>query len=126
MKKRILLVDDEPSFTRIVRRHLEGTGKYEIRVENDSMKVLAAAREFQPDLVVLDVIMPDMDGGEIAAIMRADARLKRVPLVFLTAIVSKEHVQRQGDVIGGQTYLAKPLDMPDLIRHIEEKLDQAA
>ena len=125
-KKRVLLVDDEATFTRLIQRHLEGTGKFEVRAESSSSQVVATAREFQPDVIVLDVIMPDRDGGEVAAELRTDARLAHVPVIFLTAIVSKEHVQRQGEVIGGQTFLAKPVSVPDLVRHIEAKLDLAA
>jgi CheY-like chemotaxis protein len=125
-KKRILLVDDEATFTRLIQRHLEGTGKFEVRCENRSVQVAATAREFRPDLVVLDVIMPDKDGGEVAAELRAEEGFSQLPVIFLTAIVSKEHVKRQGEVIGGQTFLAKPVSVPDLVRHIEAKLQDAA
>jgi CheY-like chemotaxis protein len=125
-KKRVLLVDDEATFTKLIQRHLEGTGKFEVRTESKATQVMTTAREFRPDVIVLDVIMPDQDGGEVAAELKTDPKLGRVPVIFLTAIVSKEHVQRQGEVIGGQTFLAKPVSVPDLVRHIEAKLDQAA
>jgi len=125
-KKRVLLVDDEATFSKLIQRHLEGTGKFEVLTESKATQVMTVAREFRPDVIVLDVIMPDRDGGEVAAELKTDAKLGRVPVIFLTAIVSKEHVQRQGEVIGGQTFLAKPVSVPDLVRHIEAKLDQAA
>lgn len=125
-KRRILLVDDEPAFTRVMRNYLEATGRFEVRMENDPTKVIPAALEFAPDLIVLDVIMPDVDGGEIAAMMREDTRLRDVPVVFLTAIVSKEFVGHQGEVIGGQTYLAKPVDAQELVKCVERKLAKAA
>ena len=126
MKKRILLVDDAPAFTQVIQRLLEATGNYEVRAENDSMKALETAREFQPHLVLLDVIMPDMDGGEVAAQLRADGCLKHVPIVFLTGIVSKEMVGRQGDVIGGHPFLAKPVGGDEVVRCVEERLRSAA
>ena len=126
MKKRILLVDDAPAFTQVIQRHLESTGSYEVRAENDSTKALAVAQEFQPQLILLDVIMPDMDGGEVAAQLRADPHLRHVPIVFLTGIVSKEMVGRQGDVIGGHPFLAKPVDAGQVIRCVEERLRGAA
>jgi len=126
MRKRILLVDDSPAFTRVIQHLLEATGNYEVRAENDSGKALATAQEFQPELVLLDVIMPDMDGGEVAAQLRADPQLKNVPIVFLTGIVSKEKVGRQGDVIGGHSFLAKPVDGGEVIRCVEERLRPAA
>jgi len=125
-KHRILLVDDEPAFTRVIKRYLDSVGRYEVRIENDSTKAVAAVREFRPSLILLDVIMPEMDGGEIAAQLKTDARFKHVPIVFLTAIVSKEQVQRQGDVIGGHPFLAKPVDAEQVIRFIDEKLRSAA
>ena len=61
-KKRILLVDDEPIVTRTLQRYLEATGAYEVRSENDATLVLAAAQEFEPDVIFLDVVTPEKDG----------------------------------------------------------------
>ena len=126
LRYRILLVDDEPAFTRVIKRYLESTGSYEVRTENDGAQVMAVAREFRPHLVLLDVIMPKMDGREIAAQMKGDEHLKRVEIVFLTATVSRSEVRRQPAVQGGPTYLAKPVAAEDVIRCIEEKLKLAA
>lgn len=125
-KHRILLVDDEPAFTRVMRNYLEATGQYEVRMENDPAKVVNAALEFAPDLVILDVIMPDIDGGEVAAQMREHPRLREVPIVFLTAIVSKDFVGDHGQEIAGQTYLAKPIDARELVECVQKKLRLAA
>jgi CheY-like chemotaxis protein len=124
-KPRILLVDDEPAFTRVMRTYLEDTGRFEVRMENDPTRVLPAAREFRPHLVLLDVIMPDMDGGEVAAKLKADPGLKDVKVVFLTAIVSKEDVSKHGQVIGGRPFLAKPVDAEALIARVEQELKAA-
>jgi len=125
-KPRILLVDDEPAFTRVMRSYLEDTGRFEVRMENDPTKVITAAREFRPDLVLLDVIMPDMDGGEVAAQLKSDPIQKNVKIVFLTAIVSKEDVSKNGAVIGGRPFLAKPVDAKALIERVEQELRSAA
>ena|SRR5437870_12035401 len=125
-KPRILLVDDEPAFTRVMRSYLEDTGRFEVRMENDPTRVVAAAREFRPDLILLDVIMPDMDGGEVAAKLKSDPTQKDVRIVFLTAIVSKEDVSRHGTVIGGRPFLAKPVDAKALIERVEQELKSAA
>src|SRR6266850_3746679 len=109
-KRKILLVDDEPVFTRVMRAYLEDTGKFEVCMENDPTRVLSAARRFKPDLILLDVIMPDMDGGEVAYQLKADPGMSKVPIIFLTAVVSKEDVSRHGSVIGGNPFLAKPVD----------------
>ena len=91
MKKKILVVDDETSITRLLKLNLEGTDKYVVREENEGARAVAAAQEFKPDLVLLDVMMPDADGGDVAAGIRGHGELKNVPIVFLTAAVRKGH-----------------------------------
>ena len=119
-KKRILLVDDEPAFTRLMKLNIETNGGYEVQVENNGSRAVAAARAYRPDVIFLDVIMPDIDGGQVAAELRADPKLKDTPVVFLTAVVSKNEVIERGDVIGGQMFLAKPVTVADVIRTIEK------
>src|SRR6478672_10899631 len=97
---RVLLVDDEPTFTRLLKIHLERRG-FDVMVENNGANAYTVAREFQPDFIFLDVIMPDVDGGEAAAMIRSDPALEHVPIVFLTAGVSKETTRVKGGVIGG-------------------------
>jgi len=123
-KIRVLLVDDEPSFTRMLKLSLERRG-FKVMVENNGAYALTIARDFLPDFIFLDVIMPDVDGGEVAATIRSDPKFKDVPIVFLTAGVSKETTRVKGDVIGGQTYLAKPTTVDDVIRCIEKKLGKS-
>ena len=97
MKKRILLIDDEPSFTRALKLHLEKSGAYEVTEENRGEMALETARRFKPDLILLDVMMPDVDGGEVASEIRSDAKLKNTPIVFLTAALAKDE---QGIISG--------------------------
>jgi len=118
-KKRILLIDDEPAFTRLMKLNLETNGPYEVRIENDGSHAVATARAYAPDLIFLDVIMPDVDGGQVASELRGDPKLKHTPIVFLTAVVSKNEVVQRGDVIGGQTFLAKPVSVADMLKTIE-------
>jgi len=122
-KKRILLVDDEESITGLLQLNLEKTGEYSVRAENDSDKVLSAIREFQPDLVVMDVMMPEMDGGQLAERIQNTPGLKNLPVVFLTAAVKKEEIEARGGRIGGYTYVAKPLNVAGVIGVIEKTLD---
>lgn len=121
-KIRVLLIDDEPSFTRMLKMSLERRGRFEVRVENNGAYGLKAAQDFLPDIILLDVIMPDIDGGEIASTIRADRNLKDTPIVFLTAGVSKETTRAKGNVIGGQKYLAKPVTVDEIVRCIETQL----
>jgi DNA-binding response OmpR family regulator len=124
-KKKILVIDDEASMTRMLKRNLESTGKYEVHTENSGATGLTAARAFHPDFILLDVMMPGVDGGEVAAQLREDQALKTVPLVFLTAIVSREETTPTGSTIGGCEYLAKPVKLEDLVICIEKHLGKS-
>ena len=90
-KKRIMVVDDEPSITRLLKLNLEQTGNYEVLAENVSRAALAAAEQFQPDLILLDLKMPGMDGRNLTTALQASPKLKRVLIVFLTASAARKH-----------------------------------
>jgi two-component system OmpR family response regulator len=121
VEKKMLVVDDEPTITRLLKLNLEKTGAYHVREENEGAKAYLAAREFKPDLILLDVMMPDMDGGDVAAKIQSDPLLKGVPVVFLTAAVKKEELNAHGGVIGGFQYIAKPLDVKGVLAVIERQ-----
>ena len=121
-KKKILVVDDEPSMTRMLKRNLESTGKYEVRTENSGDVAVAAARDFRPDFILLDVMMPGVDGGDVAARLKEDKALQSIPVVFLTAIIKKDETAPTGSNIGGCEYLAKPIKLEDLVACIEKHL----
>ncbi len=121
-RRRILIVDDEKVTTRLLRMTLEQTGKYEVRAENDPNVVVAAAMEFRPDLIVLDVIMPDMDGGDVAAALKDNPSLCKIPVVFLTATVRKSEVDSHGGVMGGYPFLAKPASTESIVQFIDKHL----
>src|SRR6185503_6629280 len=119
-RKRILIVDDEASFARMVKLNLEKTGAYEVRVEHKATYAVPAAREFKPDVILLDVIMPAMDGGDVANQIKRDRHLKGTPIIFLTATVSKREAGDVGFNSGGELFLAKPISVEALIHCIEE------
>ena len=109
MIKKILVVDDEAVLTKMVKMNLERTGNYEVRTENEGSKALQAARDFKPDLIFMDVMMPDMSGDEVIAEIRDDPNLASIPYVFMTAIVSKAETEEMGSTIGCNEFLAKPV-----------------
>ncbi|MFM1770362.1 MAG: hypothetical protein RJA22_2891 [Verrucomicrobiota bacterium] len=118
-KKRILVVDDEKSLTTLLKLNLEDTGRYEVRVENWPEDAQAAAREFKPHLVLLDLIMPRLAGGDVAAQFQADPALKDVPIVFLTAAVRRSQVEEHEGIICDHPCLAKPASVQEIIAMIE-------
>jgi len=119
-KRRILLVDDEVSTTRALALYLEENGDCDVRVENVGSRALATAREFRPDLIFLDIVMPDADGGTLAAEIKADPILQGTPIVFLTALVSRHETGGASMQIGGHPFLAKPVDPDTVLAYIEK------
>jgi len=100
---------------------LEKISHYLVLEENDAAKAHESARDFRPDLILLDIMMPQIDGGDIAAQIDADPGLQRTPIIFLTALVTKAEA-KAGLHIQGHPVLAKPIDIPELINRIEENL----
>lgn len=121
-KKRILLVDDEEGFTRLLKLNLEQVGPYEVRVENWPDRALGAAHEFRPDLILMDVIMPHVPGIELAASMQTDAELSQTPIVFLTATVPRGQDRRPNSARLGPC-IPKPATIDEVIEGIEVNLN---
>jgi len=122
-KTKILVIDDDEEFTLVVKSGLEETGKYEVKTENKGALGFSAAKEFQPDLVLLDILMPDTEGGEVASQLKEDEDTETIPIVFLTAVVQEEEVERHGGVIGGHPFIAKPVSLDELIDGIEKYIE---
>ena len=119
---RILVIDDEPNFANMVKLNLEATGYYEVYTENSGSNALATALRYRPDLVLLDVILPDKEGPEVMFEFKKDAQAKNIPIVFLTATVTKDEVIAQEGIIGGHAFLAKPGSIKELVACIEKQL----
>ena len=100
----ILIIDNNRDFTHSAKLALERT-----------------AQGLKPDLILLDIAMPETDGGEVAARIESDPTLNRTPIVFLTALVTKAET-KSGLQIQGHPFLAKPISIPELIKGIEENL----
>jgi DNA-binding response OmpR family regulator len=121
-KKKILIIDDEEGFTLMVKMGLEHTGKYEVRTETKGANGFDAAREFKPDLILLDVVMPDVQGGEVAYQLKNSNLTSNIPIVFLTAITTKDETEELGAVIGGHPVIAKEAELKELINCIEKNI----
>ena len=114
-QKRIFIVDDEAAITRLLKANLEETSLYVVHVENVANRALAAAEEFSPDLVLMDVMMPGTEGGDLVNCFQSNRKLKDVPVVFLTAAVRREEVSAHGGRIGGLHFLAKPVEISEVL-----------
>jgi len=124
-KGRILIVDDDSNSTHLVKVLLERSGPYQVVEENDATAAHETARSFKPDLILLDVAMPKIDGGELAAQIQADHELHNTPIIFLTALVTAEEA-KSGVHIEGHSAIAKPINIPELIEAIEKILPARA
>jgi len=120
-KPRILSIDDNRDFTHSAKLALERAGRYSVWEENEPARAHQTTQRVKPDLILLDIVMPETDGGEVAARIESDPTLHRTPVVFLTALVTKAEA-RSGLQIQGHPFLAKPISIPELVAGIERYL----
>jgi CheY-like chemotaxis protein len=120
-RRRILIVDDDANSTHLVKILLERSGPYLVLEENDPTKADQTAHNFKPDVILLDIIMPKMDGGELATQIEADRELHDTPIIFLTALVTHGEA-KSGLHVQGHPLVAKPISIPELIDAIEKHL----
>ena len=121
-KKKILMVDDEVGLTRMVKLNLEASGLFEVKIQNNPLEAVDTAKAFHPDLILLDVVMPEIDGSEVALRIRAEEDIKHIPIVFMTAAITIEELGASSGILGGETFLAKPVDAKSLIQYVQMKL----
>jgi len=120
-KPRILIVDDNPRFSHSARLILQESGQYVVCEENEAASAVETARSFRPDLILLDLVMPQLDGAEVAAQVESDWALLGVPIVFVTGLVTRDEA-RNGQRIDGHRVVSKPVSNFDLLGAIEESL----
>ena len=123
-KQRILVVDDDRSIVKVVRSYLEQAG-YDVRVAYDGEGALHALRSDKPDLVVLDLMLPDRDGWEITRIVRADAALRTTPIIMLTARV-EDTDKIVGLELGADDYMTKPFNAREIVARVRALLRRAS
>ncbi len=121
-KRKILIIDDEEGFSEMVKLNLESTGAYEVKIETDPRKAVHEAFLYQPDLILLDIIMAKKEGPEVAAEMMQDPTLKKIPIIFLTATITQQEVDEGDGIIGGHAFVAKPSGLDALLKAIERNL----
>src|ERR1022692_2178541 len=121
MMPRILIVDDEHDFIELLQYKLAGHG-YELIVANDGVHALSQARTQKPNLILLDILLPDLDGLSVCEILRRQPATKNIPIIFMSALsseVTKRTVAMQAD-----DFFTKPLDLPRLVKRIADLLHQ--
>ena len=109
----------------MVKLNLEHSGNYAVRVVNESPDSRKVAQEFHPEIILLDIVMPEADGGDIAAQLRQCDATKGIPIIFISAMVSRKESESGFFESGGEHFLAKPVNTEQLIDSIEQVLDAA-
>jgi DNA-binding response OmpR family regulator len=120
-RKKILIVDDEANFLSLLKITLESTGDYEVQTLMDGREILTRTKEFRPDVILLDILMPKMDGVEVCKILNADPDVNRIPILTLSALdtdTDKLMMYKLGVV----DFLVKPIEKDTLILRIEKAL----
>ncbi|MEA3560285.1 MAG: response regulator [Candidatus Omnitrophota bacterium] len=121
-KNKILIIDDEKDFCLLLKMNLERSGEFEVAIATDGKTGIERAKECRPDLILLDIIMPGMDGAMVAYSLNNDAITKNIPVLFLTAVVKKEEVEDSKGIIGNQHFVSKPVNAEELIAQIRKVL----
>ena len=119
---KVLLVDDEVSVTRLMRMSLEDSGQFEVNALNRPSEALETVKWFDPDVCVLDVIMPELSGLELAVQLREHWGDQPKKIIFLTAAISKDDANMKHDLMEGAPVLAKPVSVEELIQEIQNVL----
>lgn len=118
--KKILIVDNELKTLEVLKLKLESTHVYEVFTESRGSLAVEAARKCQPDLVLLDILMPDLLGSDVAAALHADPELKHIKVVYITSLLKHDDEQRSGaDIIIG-----KPVSTAELVSVVDQVLGQ--
>ena len=118
MPGRVLAVDDDPVIQRLLQVNLEMEG-FDVDLAADGAEALERMRTSAPDLVLLDVMMPELDGWAVCEAMQADPSLADIPVIFLSARAQDADIER-GTGLGAAAYITKPFDPIDLVALVEE------
>lgn len=122
--RNILIIDDEENFGKLVKKNIEKTGEFTVRVATNGLNGIKFAREIKPDLILLDIAMPDLDGGDVLTLIRRDPSIADTPIIFLTALVKQEEMEEQPSFTKGYTLLAKTVSVDDLLSCIREHMKE--
>jgi CheY-like chemotaxis protein len=117
--KTVLIVDDDVNFSKMAGMVLEQKGGFRVAVCNQGANAVTAIREIRPDLILLDIVMPGVDGTDVAVELRGDPELRKIPLVFLTSLMTASEAAAH-PVIANYKFISKPIKGEDLLRRVNE------
>lgn len=117
-RRRVLLVDDDLHFAETLKGRLEATGRYEVHTVTEGRRGVEAAHRLAPEIILLNALIPDIDGSVVAAAIKMDPALANVPMAFLTPAVSEEELRQAGSV-GGIPLIPKPFGSRKLVEYVD-------
>lgn len=123
VKKKVLAIDDENDILLIIKSALHEEG-YDVVTANNGYDGLALAEDASPDLIILDVMMPEMDGFEVLQQLKENEKTARIPIVILTGMSSKDKIREALDK-GIDYYIVKPFEYQDLVSKVKIAIDDA-
>ena len=118
--KKILVIDDEEDFCRSIKKVLERKKIFRVLTANRGSEGIRLAKMTNPDVILLDIMMPDMAGTSVAEELMDDPVACNIPIIFVTGIISKEDIKESGGVSGGRSFIAKPVIIDELVQRISE------
>lgn len=122
-RARVLVVDDEPDLVRILQFGLKAAG-YEVESASDGQEGLKKAREMKPDIILLDLMLPKLDGYKVCRLLKFDERYKHIPIMILSAR-TQEGDQTLAHEMGANRFMTKPYDFQEILGHIQALLKAA-
>ena len=117
--KKILVVDDDKVFLRLVEYDLTKNGFDVITAPDGEMGILLAKTQ-KPDLILLDINMPDIEGGDVVAILEANPETRDIPIIFVTALLTKQEEERRHNMMGNHSFFSKPYNLQRLLEEIDK------
>lgn len=117
-KRKIMIIDDAEDFCEFVKAVLEATGDFQVLSCYSGRAAVRQVGRYKPDMILLDIMMPEMDGSEIASALKADDATQDIPIVFVTSLISERDVDSRQGIIDGYHFIAKPVQTDKLINVI--------
>ena len=118
MAKKILVVDDEVQLVELIKMRLEAS-RYKVITAYDGQEALDKAKKEKPDLIILDLMLPKMDGYKVCGLLKADARYKKIPIIMFTAR-AQDSDKKMGEDVGADGYITKPFEPETLLSKIKD------
>ena len=119
--KKVLIVDDEEDYLKMLGERITFAG-YSVITATNGYDAITLAKSQRPDIIILDIMMPGMDGGQVAAELKVDSSTRNIPVILLTAMLLKTEEEDHGSIIGGHITFSKPVDMEKLLDQMKKLL----